>query len=97
MTEQQKDILNRVKLLMKYNMKNTLSVISKTKMRNFKKIHSENNVSTITDLDSCEYIIKSKIIREAMGGTSGSSINYLEKQDEKIIKKILSIISIDRC
>jgi len=79
------------------DMKNTLSVISKTKMRNFKKIHTENNVSKITDLDSSEYIIKSKILREAMGGTNGSSLNYLEKQDEKVIKKILNIISIDRC
>jgi hypothetical protein len=79
------------------DMKNTLSVISKTKMRNFKKIHTENNVSKITDLDSSEYVIKSRIIREAMGGANGSSISYLEKQDEKIIKKILSIITIDRC
>ena len=78
------------------DMKNTLSVISKTKMRNFKKIHNENNVSKITDLDSSEYIIKSRIIREAMGGTTGSSISYLEKQDEKIIKNILNIVSINK-
>ena len=78
------------------DMKNTLSVISKTKMRNFKKIHNENNVSKITDLDSSEYIMKSRIIREAMGGTSGSSISYLEKQDEKIIKNILNIVSINK-
>jgi len=77
-------------------LKMTKNIVSKTKNRNFVQFYKNSCYSSCTDLDSSEFIQAKMVYGECIGGPMSYNIDYLYKQNERVLRNIINYVSIDK-
>lgn len=77
-------------------LKMTKNIVSKTKNRNFAQFYKNSCYSSCTDLDSSEFIQAKMVYGECIGGPMSYDIDYLYKQNERVLRNIINYVSIDK-
>jgi hypothetical protein len=74
----------------------TKNIVSKTKNRNFVQFYKNSCYSSCTDLDSTEFRQAKAVYGECIGGPLSYDINYLYKQNDRVLRNIINYVSIDK-
>ena len=74
----------------------TKHIVSKTKNRNFVQFYKNSCYSYCKDLDSAEFRQAKIVYGECIGGPSSYDIDYLYKQNDKVLRNIINYVFINK-